>query len=71
MYRKMFLPQEFLFTNDINIADVSHIITNSEMANIRIQKGSIFFARNNSFTSDIHYETHLKLKYLNKVSVQS
>ena len=46
IYRNMFLPQEFLFTNDIDIADVSHIKTliktNSEMANIRIQTGSFF-----------------------------
>jgi len=29
-----------------------------------------FFVRNNDFCSDIHYETHLELKYL-KVSVQT
>ena len=40
MHRNMFYPQEFLFTNDIDTVDVSHIKThtktNTEMANIRI-----------------------------------
>jgi len=53
MYRNMFLPQEILFTNDIDIVDVSHIKTHiktsSEMANIRIQKGSIFFGKEQQF----------------------
>ena len=34
-----------------------------------LKKGSFFFAKNNNFCIDIHYETHLELKYL-KVSFQ-
>jgi len=39
------------------------------MANItNSKKGQFVFVRNNDFCSDVHYETHLELKYL-KVSV--